>query len=53
MVFLTAMDPMSRSSWLKPNTMLSRLYLAEIAASVTGGIQTTGRDGLVDTFINR
>ena len=35
------------------NTMLSRLHMADISTAVSRGIQTTGRDALVDAFINR
>jgi len=37
----------------EPNTMLSRLHLADISSAVAGGIQTTGRNALVDAFVNR
>ena len=35
----------------KPNTMLSRLHLADISSAVIRQTETTGRDDLVDAFI--
>ena len=37
----------------KPNTMLSRLHLADISTAVNRGIQTTDRDALVNAFLKR
>ncbi|MAD68092.1 MAG: hypothetical protein CMN92_02165 [Synechococcus sp. CPC100] len=37
----------------KPNTMLSRLHVADISSAVIRGTKATGRDDLVDTFTSR
>jgi len=37
----------------EPNTMLSRLHMADIFTAITGENQTTGRDALVDASINQ
>jgi len=37
----------------EPNTMLSRLHMADISTAFSRGVQTTGRNALVDAFVNR
>ena len=37
----------------KPNTMLSRLHMADVSTAFSRGNQTTDRDALVDASINQ
>ena len=37
----------------EPNTMLSRLHMADVSTAFSRGNQTTDRDALVDTFVNQ
>ena len=37
----------------EPNTMLSRLHMADVSTAFSRGNQTTDRDALVDAFVNQ
>jgi len=37
----------------EPNTMLSRLHMADVSTAFRRGNQTTDRDALVDAFVNQ
>jgi len=37
----------------KPNTVLSRLHMADVSTAFSRGNQKTDRDALVDAFVNQ